>query len=583
MSESNVSGQDGHESLQYDVLVIGAGGAGLRAAIEIKGSDVSVAVVSKSLLGKAHTVMAEGGMAAALGNVDPRDSWEVHFRDTMKSGAYINDWRMVETFVKSMPERIHELERWGALFDRTPEGKVMQRAFGGHSHKRVCHIGDRTGLEVLRTLQDRAVAVGVDVINDVMITRLLRDGDRIAGAFGYRNDTGMFVLFRAKAVILATGGYGRLYKVTSNSWESTGDGIAMAYHAGAHLRDMEMVQFHPTGMAYPESARGLLVTEGVRGEGGLLLNTKGERFMKNYDPERMELSTRDRTARAIYAEVRAGRGTEHEAVYLDISHKDADFIRRKLPSMYHQWLDFAGVDITKEKMEVAPTAHYAMGGVCVDAETCETVVKGLYAAGECSGGLHGANRMGGNSLAEIVAFGKIAGEAAARRAASERTFPEIDQNEVEAEKRRLLEPFTRGSSGENPFKLHDELKETMQTHVGLLRDQMGLKKALGKVLELSERAKRLGVSGSRVFNPGWNMAASILNMLTLAEAIIRSAIERKESRGAHTRTDFPEVDPDLARVNIIVRDENGSMKVERRKVPDPPPELEGLLPEGWRQ
>jgi len=568
-----------HESYEYDILVIGAGGAGLRAAIAAKDRGISVCVVSKSLLGKAHTVMAEGGIAAALGNVEPKDNWELHFRDTMKSGAYINHWRMVEIFVKEMPSRIFELERWGAVFDRTPEGKVMQRAFGGHSYKRVCHIGDRTGLEMLRTLQDRAVAIGVEVFNDLIITKLLKDGDRIAGAFGYKNDTGKFVLVRAKAIILATGGFGRMFKVTSNSWESTGDGVVLAYDAGAELCDMEMVQFHPTGMAYPPSARGILATEGIRGEGGILLNTKGERFMKNYDSEKMELSTRDKVSRAIFAEIREGRGTEHEAVHLDISHKDAEFIKTKLPSMFHQFLDLSGVDITKGKMEVAPTAHYAMGGVRAKPETCETNIPGLYTAGEVSNGLHGANRMGGNSMGELLVFGKRAGEHASQYIKSIPKMPEVNASQIDEETRRLLEPFERGPAGENPAKVLVELQDTMQMNVGLLRDAKGLQSALNKILELQERAKNVSAKGTRVFNPGWNAAISIVNMLKTSEAIVRSALVRKESRGAHARTDFTKPDPEMSRKNIRVVKEGEKMKLLWTRVPEIPAELVKLLPE----
>jgi succinate dehydrogenase / fumarate reductase flavoprotein subunit len=568
----------GHEVYKYDILVIGAGGAGLRAAIAARDSGASVCVVSKSLLGKAHTVMAEGGVAAALGNVEPKDNWQLHFRDTMKSGAYINHWRMVEIFVKDMPSRIFELERWGAVFDRTPQGRVMQRAFGGHSYKRVCHIGDRTGLEMLRTLQDRTVAIGVEVFNDLIITKLLKDGDRIAGAFGYKNDTGNFVLIRANAVILATGGYGRIFKVTSNSWESTGDGVSLAYDLGAELCDMEMVQFHPTGMAYPPSAKGILATEGIRGEGGVLKNIKGERFMKNYDPEKMELSTRDKVSRAIFAEIKAGRGTDHEAVHLDISQKDADFIKNKLPSMYHQFMDLSGVDITKGPMEVAPTAHYAMGGIRVDPETCESNIPGLYAAGEVSNGLHGANRMGGNSMGELLVFGKRAGEQSAEYTKSIE-MPNVNFPDLEAEKKRLLAPFERGPNAENPQIILGELQDTMQMNVGLIRNGDGLQTALAKIVELQGRALNVGAKGNRVFNPGWNMAISIVSMLRVSETIVRSAIMRVESRGAHSRTDYTGPDPKLARVNIRIVKEGDGMRLTQTPVPDIPEEFVKLLPE----
>jgi succinate dehydrogenase / fumarate reductase flavoprotein subunit len=567
-----------HETLRFDILVIGAGGAGLRAAIAARDNGASVCVVSKSLLGKAHTVMAEGGVAAALGNVEPKDNWQLHFRDTMKSGTYINHWRMAEIFVKDMPSRIFELEKWGAVFDRTPEGKVMQRAFGGHSYKRVCHIGDRTGLEMLRTLQDRTVAIGVVVFNDLIITKLLKDGDRMAGAFGYRNNTGKFVLIHAKGVILATGGYGRIFKVTSNSWESTGDGVSLAFDIGAELCDMEMVQFHPTGMAYPPSARGILATEGIRGEGGVLKNTKGERFMKEYDPEKMELSTRDKVSRAIFAEIKAGRGTDHEGIHLDISHKDAEFIKKKLPSMFHQFMDLSGVDITKEPMEIAPTAHYAMGGVRVAPETCESNIPGLYAAGEVSNGLHGANRMGGNSMGELLVFGKRAGEQATGYVKSVE-LPKVNISDIEAEKKRLLAPCERGANAENPQIILSELQDTMQMNVGLLRDETSLQKALEKIIELKERAKNVGAKGTRVFNPGWNMSISIENMLLVSESIVRSGLMRKESRGAHARTDYTKLDPELGKVNIRIQKEGDRMKLFTTPVPEIPDELAKLLPE----
>jgi succinate dehydrogenase / fumarate reductase, flavoprotein subunit len=565
-----------YEIHDHDVLVIGAGGAGLRAAIAASESGASVGVVCKSLLGKAHTVMAEGGMAASLGNVDPEDNWEVHFADTMRGGQMINNWRMAELFAKEAPDRVHELERWGGLFDRTEKGLIMQRAFGAHTYRRLCHVGDRTGLELIRTLQDKGVHSGLTVYMECTLTRLLTDGQRVTGAFGYWREDGRFVVFRAKAIVIATGGWGRMYRVTSNSWESTGDGIAMAYEAGADLRDTEMVQLHPTGMVWPPGVRGILVTEGVRGEGGILKNSEGERFMLRYDPQKKDLSSRDVVARAIHREVQEGRGSEHGGAYLDISHMPADLIRHKLPSMYEQFLKLADVDITKQPMEVAPTVHYAMGGILVEAETGATSLPGLYAAGEAAAGLHGANRLGGNSLTDLLVFGRRTGRAASEHAGARSVQTPVDDGQIEEEKKLLLRPFESGG-GENPYLLHQELQDTMSDHVGIARDQATLEEGLKKVLDLQRRSPNLEVQGSRMFNPGWHMARDDLFMLTLAEAVIRAAIERKESRGAHFRTDYPEKDPDLGRINFIACKTDRGMRIERLEIPPMPAELAGLI------
>ncbi|MGI8968887.1 MAG: FAD-binding protein [Chloroflexota bacterium] len=567
-----------YEVHEHDVLVIGAGGAGLRAAIAASLAGADVGVVCKSLLGKAHTVMAEGGMAASLGNVDPDDSWQVHFADTMRGGQLINNWRMAEIFAKEAPDRVLELERWGALFDRTPEGKIMQRPFGAHTWRRLAHVGDRTGLELIRTLQDKSVHSGLTVYMECTLTRLLKDGPRVSGAFGYWREDGRFVLFKAKAIIIAAGGWGRMFKITSNSWEGTGDGIAMAYEAGAELRDAEMVQFHPTGMVWPPGVRGILVTEGVRGEGGLLRNSEGDRFMLRYDPKKKELSSRDVVARSIYREVQEGRGSEHGGAYLDISHQPADFIRSKLPSMYEQFLTLADVDITKGPMEVAPTVHYAMGGIRVEAETGATTLPGLYAAGESAAGLHGANRLGGNSLTDLLVFGRRAGEAAAGCARQTAALLQIDDSQIEEEKHLLLRPFESGGK-ENPYLLHQELQDIMSTYVGIVRDDTGLKQGLQGVLDLQERAKDIDVQGSRMFNPGWHMARDDLFMLTIAEAVIRGALARTESRGAHTRTDYPEKDPELEKVNFVVRKTDAGMELTATPIPPMPPELAALLQE----
>lgn len=567
------------ETFEYDVLVIGAGGAGMRAAAAAKQQGVKVGLVCKSLLGKAHTVMAEGGIAAALGNVDKADNWRAHFADTMRGGGMISNWRMVELFAKEAPERVLELERWGAVFDRTPEGYINQRPFGAHSFRRLCHVGDRTGLELIRTVQDRCVHLGVDVHMEYTLTRLLKDGDRIAGAFGYRRQDGGYVLFKAKAVVLATGGWGKLYQVTSNSWESTGDGCAMAFEAGAELVDMEMTQFHPTGMVWPPGVKGILVTEAVRGEGGLLKNKDGERFMDRYDPVKRELSSRDVVARSIYQEVQAGRGTPHGGAWLDVTHRGAEYIKRKLPSMYEQFLKLADIDITTTPMEVAPTIHYAMGGVKTTAESGASTVPGLYAAGEVAGGLHGANRLGGNSLSDLLVFGARAGFYAAQYAQGVADQPKIDETQVAAERALLEAPLSK-SGTESPWRVMEELQKAMQEGAGIARTEATLKKCLDQVLALQQRAKSVRVEGQRVFNPGWNTARDLHFMLRLAEAIVRCALERKESRGGHWRLDFKERSEDLGKVNMVARKgPNGAMEVRAVPFPPMPPHLAKLLDE----
>ena len=558
---------------EHDVLVIGAGGAGLRAAIEALNGGASVGVVCKSLLGKAHTVMAEGGVAAAMGNVDPADNWKTHFRDTMRGGKFLNNWKMAQLHALESADRVRELEQWGALFDRTDAGEIMQRAFGGHTFKRLCHVGDRTGLEIIRTLQDRGVQMGIDVYMECTVTRLLRDGERIAGAFAYWREQGRFVVFKAKAVVIATGGIGKAWKVTSNSWEYTGDGLAVAYEAGAELMDMEFVQFHPTGMVWPPGVQGILVTEAVRGEGGILRNKLGERFMEKYDPKMMELSTRDVVARSIYTEVREGRGTEHGGAYLDISHKPAEYVKRKLPGMYHQFKELADVDITKGPMEVGPTFHYTMGGIRVEAETGAATVPGLFAAGEAAAGMHGANRLGGNSLSDLLVFGKRAGGAAATHAKSVGAV-KIDQAQVDEAEREMLAPFAR-QGGEGPYEIHRELQDTLQKLVGIFRNEADLQEALKKIGEFKRRAARVHVDGSRLFNPGWHLARDLQSMLTAAEAVTRCTLARKESRGAHSRIDFPNYDAEWAKKNNIIVKEDGEMKLRQRPVPE--------MPEEWRQ
>jgi len=559
---------------RVDVLVIGAGGAGLRAAIEANSAGANVAIVCKSLLGKAHTIVAEGGIAAAVGSVDPRDNWRVHFRDTMFGGKYVNNWKMALLHAQEAPEEIHNLESWGAVFDRTDDGGIMQRLFGGHTYKRLVHVGDRTGLELIRTLQDEVVARKIPVFMEHTVTTLLKRDGAVVGAAGYERPTGRFVVWDAPAVVMATGGSGRLYAVTSNSWEGTADGQALAFRAGAELMDMEFMQFHPTGMVWPLSVRGILVTESVRGEGGYLTNSKGERFMERYDPKRMELSTRDVVARAIYTEVQEGRGSPHGGAYLSIAHKPAAFIKQKLPSMYAQFRDFANVDITKEPMEVYPTTHYIMGGIRVEAETAATNVPGLFAAGECAGGLHGANRLGGNSLSDLLVFGRRAGSAAAQYARrAERLF--ADDAAVADAQRQTYEPLE--GSGENPFAVMEELQRTMMDHVGVYRVQKSLEEGIEKVRALRGRARRARATGSRRYNPGWHTAIDVRNMTLIAETIAVSALLRKESRGAHTRVDAPNMDPEFQKVNVVVRLVDDEVKAELVERPPLPDELYELV------
>jgi succinate dehydrogenase / fumarate reductase flavoprotein subunit len=598
-----------HDIVEHDVLVIGAGGAGLRAAIEAAATGVRVGLVCKSLLGKAHTVMAEGGMAAAMGNVDDRDNWRVHFADTMRGGQYLNNWRMAELHAKEAPDRVKELEAWGALFDRTSDGRILQRNFGGHRYPRLAHVGDRTGLELIRTLQDHGVHAGIDVHMEVTILALLKDGDRVAGAVAYDRERGRFRVFKSKAVVMATGGVGRAFKITSNSWEYTGDGQSLAYHAGAALQDMEFVQFHPTGMVWPPSVRGILVTEGVRGEGGVLKNRDGKRFMfenipDNYksqtadNPEEgwkytqgdknsrrpPELLTRDHVARMIVSEVKAGRGSPHGGVFLDIAWikekipNSEEHIKRKLPSMYHQFMQLAGIDITKEAMEIGPTTHYIMGGIRVDGDTQMTTVPGLFACGECAAGLHGANRLGGNSLSDLIVFGKRAGEYAAKFA-REHGAVKLDTAEIDAVEKRALAPFER-DGGEGPYQVQDALQETMQDLVGIVRAQGEMERALDIITTLKERACRVSVKGNREYNPGWHTALDLDNLLTVSEAITRSALERKESRGGHFRDDYPDKSAEYATFNLVIKKgPGGEMALSREPIPPMPEHLKAVIEE----
>jgi succinate dehydrogenase / fumarate reductase, flavoprotein subunit len=566
-----------YETREHDVLIIGAGGAGLRASLEALAQGASVGVVCKSLLGKAHTVMAEGGIAAAMANVDAADNWKTHFRDTMRGGKFLNNWRMAQLHAQESPDRVRELEQWGALFDRTENGDILQRAFGGHTFKRLCHVGDRTGLEMIRTLQDRGVQQGIDVYMECTVTRLLTDGGRVTGAFAYWRETGRFIVFKAKSVVIATGGIGKAWRITSNSWEYTGDGMALAYEAGAELMDMEFVQFHPTGMVWPPGVQGILVTEAVRGEGGILRNKAGERFMEKYDPKRMELSTRDVVARSIYTEVKEGRGTEHGGAYLDISHKPAEYVKKKLPSMYHQFKELADVDITKGPMEVGPTCHYMMGGIRVDAETAQSTISGLFAAGEAAAGLHGSNRLGGNSLSDLLVFGRRAGLAAAEHAkrASASSF---DNSQIEQAEKELLAPFSN-SGTESPYAVHRDLQEVMQNLVGIYRTKEDLEKALVELEKLRVRAAKSGVEGSRLFNPGWHLSYDLKAMLIVSEAVTHSALARTESRGAHSRIDYPNLDSVWEKKhNIIVR-ETGAMKRRESPIEAMPEELKQTLAE----
>ena len=568
---------DRFETHEHDVLVIGAGGAGLRAATEALTQGANVGVICKSLLGKAHTVMAEGGIAAAMGNVDSADNWKTHFRDTMRGGKFLNNWRMAQLHAQEAPQRVLELEQWGALFDRTDDGRILQRAFGGHTFKRLCHVGDRTGLEMIRTLQDRGVSMGFDVYMECTVVKLLKDGDRCAGAVAYWREQGRFVVVKAKSVVIATGGIGKAFRVTSNSWEYTGDGMALASEAGADLMDMEFVQFHPTGMVWPPGVQGILVTEAVRGEGGILRNKNGERFMEKYDPKRMELSTRDVVARSIYTEVKAGRGSEHGGAFLDISHKPAEYIKKKLPSMYHQFKELADVDITKGPMEVGPTCHYMMGGIRVEAETAQTTVPGLFAAGEAAAGLHGANRLGGNSLSDLLVFGKRAGLAAAEHA-KKTSAPKIDDAQIQAAEREALEPFER-SNGENPYAIHRDLQQTMQNLVGIFRTREDVQKALGELEGYKQRLTQVSVEGSRMFNPGWHLSLELKSMLVVSEAVARSALAREESRGAHSRIDFPELSAEWGKKHNIIRRTAGGLALSQEPVTDLPEELKQILAE----
>ncbi|MBI2899458.1 MAG: fumarate reductase/succinate dehydrogenase flavoprotein subunit [Planctomycetes bacterium] len=598
---------DKYETHELDVLIIGAGGAGLRAAIESSAMGAKTAIVCKSLLGKAHTVMAEGGAAAALGHVDPQDNWQTHFKDTMKGGQMVNHWRMAQLHAQEAPDRVRELEQWGAVFDRTPDGRILQRPFGGHTYRRLAHVGDRTGLEMIRTLQDRGVHQGIEVFQECTVTKLLKDGDRVTGAFAYWRESGRFVVFKAKTIVLATGGIGRAWQITSNSWEYTGDGQTMAYDAGAELLDMEFVQFHPTGMVWPPGVMGLLVTEAVRAEGGILRNSKGERFMWKYLPESKraefaknedeatewlrehmagrtpdfnkrppELSTRDNVARSIYTEVKEGRGSPHCGVFLDVSYLPPDHVIKKLPSMYHQFKDLADVDITKEPMEIGPTCHYMMGGVAVDPETQATTVPGLFAAGEVAVGLHGANRLGGNSLSDLLVFGRRAGAGAAEHA-KKAPAPVVHDDQIEAPAKEALAPFQ--GTGEDPHVIHRDLRPQMQTLVGIFREEKELLQALEKIREFRARAANAKADGTRMYNPGWHLALDLRNMLAVCEMVTRSALDRKESRGAHSRLDFPKTDPAHAGHNTRVLRKGEEMVVDRKPLPPMPEELKKLFEE----
>lgn len=595
------------ETVEHDVIVVGAGGAGLRAAIEVSAQGLSVGLVCKSLLGKAHTVMAEGGVAAALANVDQEDGWETHFRDTMNGGKKLNNWRMAQLHAQEAPDRVKELERWGAVFDRTKDGKILQRAFGGHKWKRLCHVGDRTGLEMIRTLQDRGVHQGIKVYMECTITKLLKDGDKIAGALGYYREDGRLILFKTKAVVLASGGVGKIYSITSNSWEYTADGQSLAYEAGAELIDMEFVQFHPTGMVWPPGVRGLLVTEGVRGEGGLLTNNKGERFMFNYLPDSTrhefaadvkeakewidaaiagqkttarrppELSTRDNVARAIYTEVKEGRGSPHGGVFLDISYQDSDRVRKKLPSMYHQFKELADVDITAGPMEVGPTCHYIMGGIKVDADTAQSRVPGVFAAGEVAGGMHGANRLGGNSLSDLVVFGRRAGLGAAEYAKGLKEMPKFKESDVQAAIEELEAPLNR-TEGPNPYDLHKKMNEIMSAHVGIFREASEMKIGVEKVAELKKEIAKVRVGGGKKFNPGWHLCRDLKNLIVAAEAVAISALSREESRGAHSRLDFPNLeDEKWGHVNSTLSKDGDKMKLEHKPLPEMPEDLKKLF------
>lgn len=598
-----------YDTYTYDVLVIGAGGAGLRAAIEASANGVKVGLVCKSLLGKAHTVMAEGGIAAAMANVDDRDGWKVHFADTMRGGQYLNNWRMAELHAKEAPDRVRELEAWGALFDRTKDGKILQRNFGGHKYPRLVHVGDRTGLEMIRTLQDHGIHIGIEVHMECTVITLLKDGNCVVGAFGYDREKGRFMVFKSKAVILATGGVGRAYKITSNSWEYTGDGHSLAYHAGAELIDMEFLQFHPTGMIWPMSVCGILVTEAVRGEGGVLLNKNGERFMFNDIPDLYksqtadneeegwrytqgdknakrppELLTRDHVARCINREVKAGRGSPHNGVYLDISwikkriSNAEDHIKKKLPSMYHQFKKLADIDITKEPMEIGPTTHYMMGGIRVDADTQMSTVPGLFAAGECGAGLHGANRLGGNSLSDLLVFGKRAGEFAAAFA-KENKEGMIDEKQIADAANRALALFER-EKGDSPYDVQYALQDMMQQLVGIVRTEAEMHRAVDYLKMMRKRSENVRVIGNREYNAGWHTAMDLNNLLTVSEAITISALERKESRGAHFREDYPTKDEKNGKFNLVIyKDANGQMQLKKEDLPEIRDDLKKIIEE----
>jgi succinate dehydrogenase / fumarate reductase flavoprotein subunit len=606
-NEMSPEARGGMERHDYDVVVIGAGGAGLRAAIAAHEAGARTAVVCKSLLGKAHTVMAEGGAAAALGNRWPEDNWQVHFRDTMRGGKMLNNWRMAQLHAQEAPERVLELEDWGALFDRTEDGLISQRDFGGHKYARLAHVGDRTGLELIRTLQQRTVQLGIDVFMECTVTEVLKRDGRVAGAFGYWRETGRFITFEAPSVILATGGIGKSYKVTSNSWEYTGDGHALALRAGANLINMEFVQFHPTGMVWPPSVKGLLVTESVRGDGGILRNSEGERFMFDYIPDFFkaetadteeeadawyedkknnrrppELLPRDEVARAINSEIKAGRGSPHGGIFLDIaSRRDADYIRKRLPSMYHQFKELADVDITAEPMEIGPTCHYVMGGVEVDADTQQSAVTGLYAAGEVSGGMHGSNRLGGNSLSDLLVFGKRAGEAAAAHATSldqRGDRPTVDEADVKAAQADALAPF-EVEGGENPYTIQHDLQQSMNDLVGIIRTASELEASLAELERLKERAAGMVVEGHRQYNPGWHLALDLRSMLLVSECIARAALARQESRGGHTRDDFPGPDPEWGAKNLVLSlDATGTgVDIAEKPLPTMPDDLKQLF------
>jgi len=590
------------QTIEHDVLVVGAGGAGLSAAIECSSQGLSTGLICKSLLGKAHTVMAEGGVAAALGNVDDRDHWKVHFRDTMRGGKFLNVWRMAELHAKHAPDRVRELEEWGAVFDRTKKGLINQRNFGGHRYPRLAHVGDRTGLEIIRTLQDHGIHQGIEVYMECTGLDLLKDGDRISGMVAMWRETGQFIIFKASAVIFATGGGGKAWKITSNSWEYTGDGHAMAYEAGAELMDMEFTQFHPTGMVWPPSVRGTLVTEGVRGEGGILVNSNGHRFMFENIPERFasetadteeeaarwlagdknarrppELLTRDVVARAIRKEVKAGRGSPHGGAFLDIaSQRKADDIKKKLPSMYHQFKVLAELDITTEPMEVGPTLHYMMGGIRVDADSQMSQVSGLFACGECSGGMHGANRLGGNSLSDLLVFGKLAGIGVAKYIRGISNPPSIVNEQAKAIIRAATEILNR-ESGENPYLLHEDLEETMQSNVGIVRSSDLLLEGISKLESLKKSYKEVKANGASQYNPGWHEALALRNLMITAESVARSALMREESRGAHTRVDFPGEQDKWLQSNVVIhKGKDGNMVVRKAERHQPNNELERI-------